>query len=373
MNFRLPSLGIVARISITTKEKGNRRMSDILTISLPQALTKLISGVDLTRDEAFGAMTTIMKGEATPAQIGGTVIALRMKGETVDEITGFAEAMRAFSNHVPTENQDLLDTCGTGGSGIHKFNISTVSAIIAAAAGVRVAKHGNRAMSGKAGSADVLEALGVNINLTAEQAAQCLERTGICFMFAQLYHPALKHAALPRRELGVRTIFNMLGPLANPANADRQLIGLYDRTRTATVAEVLSRLGLKKAMVVGSHDGLDEISISAPTQVSELRDGEVVTYDITPELLGLSTISLSEVQGGDAGENAEIIRRVLRGEKSAYREVVLANAGACIYVAGRADTLPDGVRIAAETIDSGHAANKLQQWIVTTGEVSHVS
>jgi anthranilate phosphoribosyltransferase len=348
-------------------------MSETLTISLPQALAKLMSGNNLTRDEAYGAMTTIMRGEATPAQIGGTMIALRMKGETVDEITGFAEAMRAFSNHVATENHDLLDTCGTGGSGIHKFNISTVSAVIAAAAGARVAKHGNRAMSGKAGSADVLEALGININLTAEQAAICLDRTGICFMFAQLYHPALKHAAAPRRELGVRTIFNMLGPLANPANADRQLIGLYDRTRTATVAQVLSRLGLKKAMVVGSHDGLDEISISAPTQVSELRDGDVITYDITPEELGLSTVPLGAVQGGDAQENAAIIRKILDGEKSPYRDVVLANAGACIYVAGRADTLSDGVKLAAETIDSGLAANKLQQWIATTGEVSHVS
>jgi anthranilate phosphoribosyltransferase len=348
-------------------------MSETLTMSLSQALAKLVNGENLTREEAFRAMTTIMRGEATPAQIGGTIIALRMKGETVDEITGFAEAMRAFSNHVTTENKNLLDTCGTGGSGIHKFNISTSSAVIAAAAGVRVAKHGNRAMSGKAGSADVLEALGVNINLTAEQAAICLERTGICFMFAQLYHPALKHSAAPRRELGVRTIFNMLGPLANPANADRQLIGLYDRTRTATVAEVLSRLGLKKAMVVGSHDGLDEISLSAPTQVSELRDGEVITYDITPELLGLTTVPLGAVQGGTATENAEIIHRVLNGEKSPYRDVVLANAGACIYVAGRADTLPEGVRIAAETIDSGKAKSKLQQWIAMTGEVSHVS
>ncbi|QMV44386.1 anthranilate phosphoribosyltransferase [Cohnella cholangitidis] len=348
-------------------------MSDTLTISLPQALAKLTSSIDLTRDEAYGVMSTIMKGEATPAQIGATAIALRMKGETVDEITGFAEAMRAFSNHVVTENHDLLDTCGTGGSGIHKFNISTASAIISAAAGVRVAKHGNRAMSGKAGSADVLEALGVNINLTAEQAAVCLERTDICFMFAQLYHPALKHAAAPRRELGIRTIFNMLGPLTNPANADLQLIGLYDRTRTDTVAEVLSRLGLKRAMVVGSHDGLDEISLSAPTRVSELKNGEVVTYDITPESLGLTTVSLGAVQGGNAEENAQIIRRVLGGEKSAYRDVVLANAGACIYVAGRADSLHEGVAIAAQTIDSGAAADKLQHWITTTGEVSHVS
>ena len=348
-------------------------MSGVTGISLPQALARLTGGDDLTKDEAYEVMTTIMKGEATPSQISGTVIALRMKGETAEEILGFAEAMRAFSSRVATEHNDLLDTCGTGGSGVHKFNISTASAIIASAAGVRVAKHGNRAMSGKAGSADVLEALGVNINLTAEQAAVCLEQTGICFMFAQLYHPALKHAAVPRRELGVRTIFNMLGPLANPARADRQLIGLYDRSRTDTVAEVLSGLGLKRAMVVGSHDGLDEISISAPTRVSELRDGTVTTYDITPEQIGLATVSLKAVQGGNATENAHIIRRVLGGERSAYRDVVLANAGACIYVAGRADSLADGVKRAAETIDSGSAADKLQQWIATTGELSHVS
>lgn len=348
-------------------------MSETTTMTLPQALAKLMNGEHLTKAEAYGMMTTIMKGEATPAQIGGTMIALRLKGETVDEIAGFAEAMRSFGNAVRTEREDLLDTCGTGGSGIHKFNISTASAVIAAAAGARVAKHGNRAMSGKAGSADVLEALGININLSAEQAASCLERTGITFMFAQQFHPALKHAAAPRRELGVRTIFNMLGPLANPANADRQLIGLYDRTRTATIAEVLSRLGLKRAMVVGSHDGLDEISISAPTQVSELRDGAVTTYDITPEELGLRTLPLSEVQGGDAATNAAIIRGIFSGQRSGYRDVVLANAGACIYVSGRAQSLTDGVRLAAQTIDSGRAEAKLQQWIATTGEVSHVS
>ncbi|MFC5699898.1 anthranilate phosphoribosyltransferase [Cohnella faecalis] len=342
-------------------------------MTLPQGLAKLVGRADLTREESFGIMTTIMRGEATPAQIGGIMIALRMKGETVDEITGFAEAMRSFSSHVQTENADLLDTCGTGGSGIHKFNISTVSAVIAAAAGARVAKHGNRAMSGKAGSADVLEALGVNINLTPEQAGACLERTGICFMFAQLYHPALKHAAAPRRELGVRTIFNMLGPLANPANADRQLIGLYDRTMTETVANVLGRLGLKRAMVVGSHDGLDEISISAPTQVSEMRNGVVTTYNITPEELGLASVKLGEVTGGDAAENSQIIRRILGGERSAYRDVVLANAGACIYVSGRAESLQDGVRVAAQTIDDGLALNKLNEWIAMTGEVSHVS
>lgn len=342
-------------------------------LSLPQALAKLTVGGDLTLEEARAVMSQIMKGEATNAQIAGIVIALRMKGETVDEITGFAEAMRSFSDRVRTKHEGLLDTCGTGGSGIHKFNISTSSAIIAAAAGARVAKHGNRAMSGKAGSADVLEALGVNIQLTAEEAADCLERTGICFMFAQLYHPALKHAAAPRRELGVRTIFNMLGPLANPADADRQLMGLYDRTKTETVAHVLGRLGLKRAMVVGSHDGLDEISISAPTRISELRNGDVMTYDITPEEIGLKTVPLGEVQGGDAAVNAAIIRRVFAGERSAYREIVLANAGACIYVADRAASLAEGVQTAARMIDSGAAMDKLNEWIATTGEVSHVS
>ncbi|WP_183598704.1 anthranilate phosphoribosyltransferase [Paenibacillus phyllosphaerae] len=344
------------------------------SMTIQQALMKLTSGESLTTSEAGAVMGIIMRGEATGAQIGAVITALRMKGETKEEITGFALTMRAHSNQVRTEQQGLLDTCGTGGSGIHKFNISTASAMIASAAGVRVAKHGNRAMSGKAGSADVLEALGVNINLSAEQAAACLESIGICFMFAQLYHPSLKHAAAPRRELGIRTIFNMLGPLANPAGADRQLLGLYDKSRTGTVAEVLSELGLKRALVVSSHDGLDEISISAPTQISELKDGKVSTFDITPEALGLAERPLSEVIGGDAHVNAAIIRSIFSGEEQgAYRDIVLANAGACIYVGGGADSLREGVAAAAMIIDSGKARQKLEQLIVTTGEVAHVS
>jgi anthranilate phosphoribosyltransferase len=343
------------------------------SITISQALSALTAGRSLTQEEAREVMTMIMQGEATAAQIAGILIALRMKGETVDEITGFAEAMRAFAHHVPTSNDHLLDTAGTGGTGKQKFNVSTTAAIVAAAAGVRVAKHGNRAMSGKAGSADVLEALGVNIHLNAEQAAECLRRENICFVFAQLYHPALKHATGPRKELGVRNIFNLLGPLANPANADRQLVGLYDRSLTDTVAGVLGRLGLKRAIVVGSYDGLDEISLSAPTRVSELNNGEVRTYDITPEDLGLKSVPLEAVKGGDAAENAKIIRRVLDGEKSAYRDMVLASAGACIYVSDLADSLKEGVRIAAEIIDSGKAAQKLRQWIAVSGELSHVS
>ncbi|WP_219836543.1 anthranilate phosphoribosyltransferase [Paenibacillus sp. R14(2021)] len=346
--------------------------NDIMTMQ--RALNQIIGGTDLSREEARSVMEIIMSGEASGAQIGSVVTALRMKGETRDEITGFAEAMRACSNHVSTERNGLLDTCGTGGSGIHKFNISTASAIIAAAAGVRVAKHGNRAMSGKSGSADTLEALGVNITLTADQAARCLDAIGICFMFAQLYHPSLKHAAGPRREIGIRTIFNMLGPLTNPAGADRQLLGIYDRTRTETIASVLGDLGLKRAMVVSSFDGLDEISISSPTQISELKDGIVRTYEITPQELGLGTHPLSEVIGGDAAENARIIHAILSGaDNGAYRDIVLANAGACIFVGGAASTLRAGVDMARTVIDSGKAASKLRQLIETTGELSHVS
>lgn len=342
--------------------------------TIQQALHAVLQGTDLQQEQAEDVMGAIMSGEATSAQIAAVAVALRMKGETVHEIAGFAQAMRARSGRVAAEQAGLLDTCGTGGSGIHKFNISTSSAIIAAAAGIRVAKHGNRAMSGKAGSADVLEALGVNIGITAEQAASCLNEIGICFMFAQLYHPALRHAAGPRRELGVRTIFNMLGPLTNPAGADRQLLGLYDRSKTETIAEVLRMLGLKRALVVGSHDGLDEISISAPTQISELRGDAIRTYDITPEELGLSSYPLSDVLGGDAAANAQIIREVLRGDRlGAYRDVVLANAGACIYVGGGADTLHEGVAAAAAQIDSGKAIAKLEQLIQKTGESVHVS
>lgn len=340
---------------------------------IQSGLAGLIEGNNLTRAEARSIMGAIMEGKASQAQIGALLIALRIKGETVEEITGFAEAMRGFGTHVATESARLLDTCGTGGSGISKFNISTVSAIISAAASVRVAKHGNRSASGRAGSADVLEALGVNIHLNAEQARQCLDSIGICFLFAQIYHPSMRHAAAPRRELGVRTVFNMLGPLTNPAGADRQLLGIYDRSKTATIATVLKELGSKRAMVVSSLDGLDEISISAPTLVSELKDGVVTTYEVTPESLGLTTHPLEDVLGGDAAENAAIITSVLEGQYSPYRDIVLANAGACIYVAGLADTLAAGVQKAREVVDSGQALSKLKQLIAMTEELNYVS
>ncbi len=342
-------------------------------IDMKQALGKLIEGESLTREEARSVMTTIMEGEATTSQIGALLTALRIKGETVQEIAGFAEVMREKSIRLNHRLSGVLDTCGTGGSGIHKFNVSTTSAIICASLGVPVAKHGNRAMSGKSGSADVLEALGVNIMLTHEQAAACLENIGICFMFAQNYHPSMKHAAGPRRELGIRTVFNVLGPLTNPANAEHQLMGIYDRSKTELIAGVLRELGSRHALVVGSLDGLDEISICAPTKVSELRNGEIRTYEIAPEELGLSRHSLEQVMGGEPAHNAKIVREVLGGAQGAYRDIVLINAAASLYAADRCEDLREGVQLAAQAIDSGAALRKLQELIDYTGVVSHVS
>jgi len=341
--------------------------------NIEQAIAKLIEKQDLSRAESREVMNDIMDGNTTAAQIGGFLTALRMKGETIDEVAGFAEIMRAKAQMLHTDHNNLLDTCGTGGDGAGTFNISTASALVAAAGGVRVAKHGNRGMSSRSGSADVLEALGVNISLNREEAADCLREVGICFMFAQLYHHSMRHAAGVRRELGVRTVFNLLGPLTNPAGTDRQLLGVFDRTKTELVASALRELGSKRALVVASLDGLDEISISAATKVTELKDGEIRTYEITPEALGLPTYPLQEVRGGDPAHNAELIAEVLQGRSGAYRDIVLANTGACFYVTGFSDTLQDGVQRAAEMIDSGRAYAKLRQLISFTGAYSHVS
>ncbi|UUZ79445.1 anthranilate phosphoribosyltransferase [Paenibacillus sp. P26] len=342
-------------------------------LTVQQAIQKVIGLQNLTRAEARLVMSELMEGRATAAQIGGFLTGLRIKGETIEEITGFAETMRAKSNRVMTRQTNLLDTCGTGGDGADTFNISTTAAIVAAAGGIRVAKHGNRAMSSKSGGADVLEALGVNIQLGQEQAARCLEEVGICFMFAQLYHQSMKHVAGPRKELGVRTVFNLLGPLTNPAGADRQVLGIFDKGKTETIAHVMQALGVKRALVVASLDGLDEISISDATQVTELKDGEIRTFEINPDFLGLRTYSLKEVIGGDAKVNAEIIRGIFSGGTGACRDVVLANAGACFYVTGLASTLQEGVKMAAHVIDSGRAMHKLEQLVQCTGEISHVS
>ncbi|WP_442601096.1 anthranilate phosphoribosyltransferase [Paenibacillus sp. KN14-4R] len=341
--------------------------------SVGAAIAKVISGSNLSREEARIVMAHIMDGEATSAQIGGLLAVLRMKGESIDEVTGFAEVMRNKGLILPTEQRNLLDTCGTGGDGAGTFNISTASAIVAAAGGIRVAKHGNRGMSSRSGSADVLEALGVNITLSSPQSAACLDQLGICFMFAQQYHESMKHAAGPRRELGVRTVFNLLGPLTNPAGADRQLLGVFDRSKTELLAHALRELGLHRALVVSSLDGLDEISISAPTKVTELRSGEIRTYELSPDELGLRTYALADVKGGDAAQNAAIIRSVFAGERGAYRDIVLANSGACFFVTGLASTIQEGIKLAADMIDEGKAALKLQQLISFTGEYSHVS
>lgn len=343
------------------------------TIDMKQAINKVVEGESLTKSEARDVMRTIMDGEATAAQIGALIAALRMKGETVQEIAGFAEIMREKAVQLPHNQKGVLDTCGTGGSGIRKFNISTTSAIICAALGVPVAKHGNRAMSGKSGSADVLEALGVNISINHEQAGRCLDEIKICFMFAQNYHPSMKHAAGPRKELGIRNIFNLLGPLTNPANAEYQVMGVYDRSKTELIAGVLKELGLKAALVVGSYDGLDEISIAAPTRVSELKDGQTTTYDITPQELGLSESPLEQILGGEPAHNAKIVREVLGGARNAYRDIVLANAGASLYAAQRCASMAEGVQLAAHAIDSGAALAKLNELIDYTGVVSHVS
>ncbi|MCY9694017.1 anthranilate phosphoribosyltransferase [Paenibacillus alginolyticus] len=342
-------------------------------IHIQQALGKVVSGSHLSRDEARGVMSEIMDGAATQAQIGSLLTALRIKGETLEEITGFAEAMRSKAVQVNVRQNDLLDTCGTGGDGAETFNISTTAAIVASAGGIRVAKHGNRAMSSKSGSADVLEALGVKITLSGEQAAKCLDRTGICFMFAQAYHQSMKHVAAPRRELGFRTVFNLLGPLTNPAGADRQVLGVFDSTKTELIAQALQALGLKRALVVASEDGLDEFSISAPTKVTELKADTIRTYLITPDELGLRSHSIKDVAGGDAILNAEIIRHIFAGEKGPYRDIVLANAAACFYVTGQVGTLQQGVKLAADVIDSGRAEQKLNELIQYTGELCHVS
>lgn len=336
-------------------------------------LGKVVVGESLTREEAKTAMEIIMDGEATVAQIASFLTALRMKNETVEEITGFVETMRQKAIGVPTNNEHLLDTVGTGGDGGISFNISTASTVVVAAGGVRVAKHGNRAVSSKSGSADVLEALGVNINLTPEEASRCLEEVNLCFLFAPLFHKAMKHAAEPRRQIGFRTVFNMIGPLTNPARADRQLIGVYDKNLGRKFAEVLQNMGSKRAMVVAGADGLDEISISGPTHIVELEGDEIREYDIEPAQFGLQTYPIEAVAGGDAVHNAKIIRNIFTGEKGAYRDIVVLNSAAAFYLDEIVPSLAEGVSLAQEIIDSGKAAEKLEQLITVSQGVGHAS
>jgi anthranilate phosphoribosyltransferase len=335
-------------------------------MELQPIIRKIIAQESLSAAEMTHAMHTIMTGQATPAQIGGVLVGLRMRGETVTEISAAASVMRELSTKVSVNSEHLVDTCGTGGDSSGTFNISTASAFVTAAAGAHVAKHGNRSVSSKSGSADVLEAAGVNLNLTSPQVAQCIEQVGVGFLFAQLHHSAMKHAIAPRRELGVRTIFNLLGPLTNPANAPNQILGVFAKEWVRPMAEVLQTLGSRHVMVVHAADGLDEISISSPTFVAELKDGTVREYTIQPEDFGLTRASLDSLRVPDATSSFALIQRVLAGESGAARDIVCLNAGAAIYVAGLADTHAAGIAKAQVAIDSGVAAQRLQALVALT-------
>ncbi|MFC2035915.1 anthranilate phosphoribosyltransferase [Chloroflexota bacterium] len=327
-----------------------------------EAIGALVSGRSLTTEEIASAMEEIMAGEATPAQFGAFVTALRLKGETVDEIVGLVKTMRAEAIPV-TVAGPVVDTCGTGGDGSATFNISTVAAFVVAGAGLKVAKHGNRAISSQCGSADVLEALGVKIELTADQVLRCLEEVGIGFIFAPAFHPAMKYAAAPRREIGIRTVFNILGPLTNPADVKAQVLGVADSSLVEKLASVLQRLGCYHALVVHGEDGLDEITPTGKTQVCELKHGDIMSYAVTPEDFGLSRAGLDSLRGGTADENAARLRNILSGSMGSQQDVVLMNAAAALVAGDMVETLPQGVDLARETLDNGYALAKLEQLI----------
>jgi anthranilate phosphoribosyltransferase len=327
-----------------------------------QALQTLIEGRDFSYEEMLSVMRQMMGGELTSAQIAGLLMALRIKGETVDEIAAAADVMRSLATKVTIKNtQHLVDTCGTGGDGIQTFNVSTAGAFVAAAAGASVAKHGGRSVSSTCGSIDVLEALGVNVNLTPEQVAASVDEIGIGFMFAPNHHSAMKHAAPVRRELGVRTMFNLLGPLTNPAGAKRQVMGVFHRDLTGLLAGALQRLGSEHVMVVHGADGMDEISFTGDTYVAELKNGEVKQYTVNPTQFGLPLHQLDTIQVQNAEESKAMVLDVLSGKLGPARDIVLLNAGAAIYVAGVADTLAAGIEKAKQVIDSGAAMDKLIQ------------
>jgi len=334
-----------------------------------QAIHTLCTGGDLTLGAAREVMLQMMEGGATDAQMGSFLTAMRLKGETIEEITACAEVMREKCLKL-TPQTDVLDIVGTGGDEMFSFNISTISAFVAAAGGVPVAKHGNRSISSKCGSADLLEALGVNINLTAAQSEKILGEIGMCFMLAQVYHSAMKHVAHVRKELGVRTIFNILGPLANPAGANLQLLGVYDENLVEPLANVLANLGVKRAMVVHGHDGMDEITLTGASTICEVADGRLNSYFVTPEQFGLTRCRSEELVGGDPGENAEIARRILSGEKGPKRDTVVLNAACCLYMGMNRITMRECVRLAQELLDSGLAMRKLEEFAKLSQEVA---
>ncbi|TSA42965.1 MAG: anthranilate phosphoribosyltransferase [Methylotenera sp.] len=336
-------------------------------MSFSQLLNQVVHGQDLSHESMLAVMHQVMAGELTPAQISGLLVALRIKGETVDEISAAATVMRELSAKVEiADRRHLIDTCGTGGDGIQTFNVSTACAFVAAAAGAKVAKHGGRSVSSTCGSADVLEALGVNVQQTATQVAHCVDSIGLGFMFAPNHHSAMKHSAPVRRELGVRTLFNLLGPLTNPANAKRQLLGVFSAALTAKLARVLQQLGSEHVMVVCGADGMDELSFSGDSYVAELKNGEVKEYVINPQQFGLELHALSTIQGRDVEGSKTMLLEVLAGKLGPARDIVLLNAGAAIYVADLVPNLAEGIVTAASMLDSGKALQKLQQLIVAT-------
>lgn len=327
------------------------------------ALQALLDKKDLKQSQMRKLMRTIMSGRATPAQIGAFLIALRVKGETVDEVVAAAEVLREMSMKVPVACPHLIDTCGTGGDANHTFNISTTAAFVVAAAGGKVAKHGNRSVSSSSGSADVLEAAGVNLDLTPDQVKASIEKIGVGFLFAQRHHGAMKYAIGPRKEIGVRTIFNLLGPLTNPAGAPNQLLGVYSRHWVEPLALVLQKLGSHHVLVVHAEDGLDEISISSPSFVAELKDGEIKTYTVTPEQFGFERAPLAKLAVDTALSSLKVMLSVLNGEKGSARDIVLLNAGAAIYAANLVDSLQEGIAKAQAVIDDGSAKQKLDAFI----------
>lgn len=336
------------------------------TMNIQSAIQKAIENQNLTLQEMTDVMHQIMTGQATDSQIGGFLIAMRMKGETVDEITAAATVMRSLSTRVDLNTENLVEIVGTGGDGSSTFNISTASCLVVAAAGGRVAKHGNRSISSKSGAADLLEQAGVNINITADQVKECVEDVGVGFMFAPLHHSAMKHAIGPRKEMGVRTLFNLLGPLTNPAGTPNQVLGVFDKNWVRPIADVLNKLGSHNVMVVHGEDGMDEISISAPTFVAELRDGKVNEFTIEPEDFGFQKHPISEIRVKNAEESLEIVSSVLNNEASAARDIVALNAGAAIYAAGITASHQAGIERALEAIESGAAKQKLLDLINKT-------
>ena len=335
---------------------------------IKEAIIKLSKKQDLAYAEAEAVMDEIMSGQATPVQMSAYLTALALKGETIDEITASAAGMRAHCIKL-LHNLDVLEIVGTGGDGSNSFNISTTSSLVIAAGGVPVAKHGNRAASSKSGAADVLEALGVKITLTPERSAEILKKINLCFLFAQNYHIAMKYVAPIRKELGIRTVFNILGPLSNPAGANMELMGVYDQSLVEPLAQVMANLGVNRGMVVYGQDSLDEISMCAPTSVCEIRDGKFTSYEITPEQFGYERCEKGALTGGTPAENAEITKAILKGEeKGPKRQAVCLNAGAALYIAGKAASIEEGVKLAESLIDSGAALKKLEEFVDETNK-----